>query len=582
VSRETHDAALAAPRPTSLEPEQLGFRIRRPVRWLGPVLLAATGARVALAEQFGAYLDKRELQSALEPPRLDHSDADEFWFDYVADVGDGFDATYSVAYLLGQSSLTVDGQSLPRGQALVLGGDQVYPTPSGQAYEDRFRGPYRAAMPSTPPGETAPTLYAVPGNHDWYDGLTAFLRVFARKDAHVGAWRTAQTRSYFALQLPKGWWVFAIDAQEGSYLDDPQLEYFRDKIRTDVRDGDKIILCTPTPAWVQADEKSSVYDTTDYFLRRIIGQEDTDKPKSVTVPLMLSGDWHHYARYDGPHRQLITSGNGGAYLFATHRLPKKITVPPKKSIVRSASLSDEYRLRRAYPSKMQSRGLGVGVFTRLPLRNPGFVALLGILHAMLLLGLDNSAEWIPTLPGEIMIAVMAGLTIFFAAGLTAGQRKPRHFIAGAVHGLAQIALGVAGVMIWRQLPFDRLHRPLPDLSAFFIYGPVAALVSAEVVALYLLIVSRFGVNLNELFASQGIQRFKGFLRLHIASDGTLTIYPIGLDSVSKRWRANPTAPDHEPWIKPAKPLEPRLIEPPIVLPARRPAPAPAPRPAPLP
>ena len=63
------------------------------------------------------------------------------WLDYVADLGDGFDATYSVAYLLAQPELTVDGHRLPRAQTLVMGGDQVYPSASYEAYEDRCKGP---------------------------------------------------------------------------------------------------------------------------------------------------------------------------------------------------------------------------------------------------------------------------------------------------------------------------------------------------------------------------------------------------------------------------------------------------------
>ncbi|MFC7614164.1 hypothetical protein ACFQV2_12045 [Actinokineospora soli] len=31
---------------------------------------------------------------------------------------------------------------------LVLGGDQVYPGASTRAYEDRTKGPYRAALPA--------------------------------------------------------------------------------------------------------------------------------------------------------------------------------------------------------------------------------------------------------------------------------------------------------------------------------------------------------------------------------------------------------------------------------------------------
>ena len=559
VDHTTDPATVAAPRPKSLEPQELGFRRRTPVRWLGPVLLAATGARVVLAEQFGAYLDKRELQYPFPKQVHDHTAGDEFWFDFVADVGDGFHATYSVAYLLAQEELTVDGVRLPRGQALVLGGDQVYPTASGQAYEERFRGPYRAAMPEVRDGLPNPTLYALPGNHDWYDGLTAFLRVFARREGTaIGGWQSAQTRSYFALKLPQRWWLLAIDAQEGAYLDDPQLAYFRE-VAEQIEPGDRVIVCTPHPAWVQAAEIPSLYDTTDYFLRKIVA------PTGADVSLMLSGDLHHYSRYAGPERQLITFGGGGAYLYATHELPKKITVPPKETIVRQASHSRTYALTKAYPSRMRSRALQTGVFTRLPVRNWGFVVLLGILHTLLLLALDNAESQALTLPGFIMIGAIFGLTLFFAAGLTAGRRTAKHYWLGIIHGVIQVGLGVGALFVWRQLIFDQLDWPLPIIAAVALYGPILAIASAEVAALYLLIASRFGVNVNELFAGQGIQGFKGFLRMHIGRDGALTIYPIGLDSAGKRWRANPSAPAHAPWIEPVKPLRPKLIEPPIVL-----------------
>src|SRR5258708_7756667 len=59
------DEPGGGPRPTGLHPEQLGFTPRRAVPWLSPVLLSGTAVRVVLAELFGAYLDKRELQSAL-------------------------------------------------------------------------------------------------------------------------------------------------------------------------------------------------------------------------------------------------------------------------------------------------------------------------------------------------------------------------------------------------------------------------------------------------------------------------------------------------------------------------------------
>jgi Calcineurin-like phosphoesterase len=547
------------PRPRALDASELGFRRRKPVPWLGPVLLAAIGTRVALAEQFGAYLDKRELQSALTQECFDHSETDELWLDYVADVGDGFDATYSVAYTLAQPRLSLDGVPLPRGEVLVLGGDQVYPTASSAAYDDRFRGPYRAALPACPGDQPMPTLYALPGNHDWYDGLTAFLRLFARRGgATIGGWRTAQARSYFALKLPHRWWLFAIDAQTGAYLDDPQLTYFSD-IANQVRPGDRVIVCTPNPFWVEAVQRPGDYDTTDYFLRKVIA------PTGAQVALMLSGDLHHYARYANPDRQLITSGGGGAYLYPTHELPAAIMVPPRESIVRSASTSQPYTLTTTYPSRRRSLLLGLGVFYRMLQRNPGFLALLGVLHTLLLLALDTGWSRIVTIPTFLMVSLTMGLTMFFSIGL-GERRRLRHYALGILHGALQVGLGVLGVLIWRQLPFDGWHWPLPVLAAAVLYGPVAALASAELVAGYLLLASAFRVNVNELFASQGIQGYKGFLRLHVATDGTLTIYPIAIRKASKRWRVRPGGTMTDPWIEPRTPIKIQLIEPPIRLP----------------
>ncbi|MGH3749921.1 MAG: metallophosphoesterase, partial [Micromonosporaceae bacterium] len=279
-------------RPHDLSAGQLGFQRRGRVPWLAPKLLAATAIRAGLAQNFGAYLDKRELQSGL-PARVyqHHSDGD-LWFDYVADLGDGFDATYSIAWLLAQSQLQLtspDGaeHTLPRGEVLVMGGDQVYPTPDWRQYENRCSGPYHAAMPK--PDAEPPSLYALPGNHDWYDGLTAFLRLFGRSEP-IGGWRTQQTRSYFALELPHDWWLFAIDAQFDAYLDEPQLEYFLN-IATRLSADSRLIICAARPTWTYGKEAPHQYDTLDYFIRRIVD------PTGATVALMLAGDAHHYARY---------------------------------------------------------------------------------------------------------------------------------------------------------------------------------------------------------------------------------------------------------------------------------------------
>ncbi|WP_203434111.1 hypothetical protein [Jiangella asiatica] len=536
--------------------------------WLNPGLLAGTALRVMLAYMFGGYLDKRELQAALSDRDFDHSAGEEIWFDYTADVGDGFDATYTVAYLLAQRRLTVepagDGGAegapleLPRGELLVLGGDQVYPTASSPGYENRWKGPYRAAMPE--PAADSPTLFALPGNHDWYDGLTAFLRLFAQRDP-VGGWRTTQARSYFALALPHRWWLLAIDIQLSAYIDEPQLDYFR-TVAEGLGPDDRIILVPAQPSWVKTHESPDAYDSVDYFIRTII------EPTGARIPLLLAGDVHHYARYagggpDGRGRQLLTCGGGGAYLVGTDHLPDTIAVPPEQTISRRSSTPRAYELAGAYPTRPHSRRLGWGIFARLPRRNPGFVGLVGVMQTLLMLAFVTSpGRWITPATVAGVGAVFAG-TLLFA--LVLGTRGRRHWIAGVLHAVPHIALGVAGAATWSALPLDDLPNPWSTLLAFVVYLPVIGIVDAWLVGVYLLVARYVDVNVNELYAGLGIDDHKSFLRLHIDRDGTLTVYPVAVEKVARSWRADPSGPADSSWIVPDRPVRTRLAEPPVVV-----------------
>ena len=557
-----------ARRPRSTDPLELGFTPRKPVPWLAPFLLISTGLRTLLALLFGAYLDKRELQKALDAEVAKQVGPDGgLWLDYVADLGDGFNATYSVAYLLAQRELEVDAHRLPRAQTLVMGGDQVYPSAAYEAYEDRCKGPYQAALPATPPEQ--PTIFAVPGNHDWYDGLTAFLRLFVRtRDRNFGGWRTGQSRSYFAAELPADWWLLGLDDQSGSYVDDPQLTYF-DAVAKKMGPQSKVILAVPAPAWVKAVDQATAYDSIDYFIRTIVA------PTGARVRLLISGDLHHYSRYTGPDgRQLVTSGSGGAYLYPTHQLPERIDVPPRDTLARRSSPSQTYELAGRYPDTARSRRYGWGIFSRLPRRNPGFSALLGILHTLLMLSMvgvtdfrsEASEQRLFSVPLVVMVLVMVLAAALFAKPPSStGKRHARHWILGIGHGLAHVGLAAAGTWAWLALPFHDWPWPLPAVAAVAVYLPVSGLVASQLVAAYLLIASAFGVNVNELFAGQGIEDAKGFVRLRIDPDGTLTLYPIAIDRVARDWKLNPDQSPDSSWLIPTTPLRPRLAEPPTTL-----------------
>lgn len=61
----------------------------------------------------------------------DHfSEKDDFWFDFMADTGDGGNSSYAVARLLAKPfirTLKDDAEiTLPRGDMLLIGGDLAY------------------------------------------------------------------------------------------------------------------------------------------------------------------------------------------------------------------------------------------------------------------------------------------------------------------------------------------------------------------------------------------------------------------------------------------------------------------------
>ena len=75
------------------------------------------------------------------------------WLDYVADSGDGFDATTTIASLVacdllnlpdpaGGGPTRVHGTTRA-GAVLVLGGDQAYPFATMEEYRNRLVGPFR-------------------------------------------------------------------------------------------------------------------------------------------------------------------------------------------------------------------------------------------------------------------------------------------------------------------------------------------------------------------------------------------------------------------------------------------------------
>jgi hypothetical protein len=602
--RRGHEGGDRPPaRPRDVTPGELRFEPQPATRWFAPGTLTQTGMKVGVTSVFGSFLDKRELQSS-RPDAVDRSlaDRDELWVDYVADTGDGFAATATVARHVARPDLAldVDGEAtpLPRGQLLVFGGDEVYPAASSEAYRNRLEGPWRAALPWTPPEDpddpAHPLLYAVPGNHDWYDGLTGFLRMFGQ-GRWIGGWRTRQTRSYFAVQLPHRWWLWGVDIQSESLIDEPQLDYFTSVAEARTRPGDRVVLAAPVPTWAQLEHKPEAFGNLAYFERAVL------RPHGLVLPLTIAGDMHHYARYErtdppadaegtGPAHK-ITAGGGGAFLHPTHDLPPttELVVDPDEG-----ADAERYTLRTCYPKRRRSRLLSLSALA-LPVRNPSFLVVTGVVSLIVLwtvqfglrtlespgvsfAGAAGSWGWSDTFGGVFRNSLSLAMALALWGGLFLLARTPpwvhrpwTRFLAKAVLSLAHVVVqlaalagvGVAAVRLAERVADDGWAFALVAGAAATVLGAVAG---SLVVGAYLTAaigIPRLRTHANEAFSASRITGYKSFLRLHVERE-RLTVYAIGIPRTVKRrhWRAVRDATDPSaPLVEPTRPAtEPHLIE----------------------
>ena len=119
------------------------------------------------------------------------------WLDFVADTGDDRDVSLGVGRMLAPPYLVDENGAerlLPRGEVLLFGGDTAYPVATADEIQRRLVGPWNEALrESVHPGVEAPSsrshrrvdsqrrvLIGIPGNHDWYDGLDGFGRLFRK------------------------------------------------------------------------------------------------------------------------------------------------------------------------------------------------------------------------------------------------------------------------------------------------------------------------------------------------------------------------------------------------------------------
>jgi hypothetical protein len=566
------------------------------VGWYDPGQLLRTAGEVAISTVFGRNADQRLIEALFAGPDeledqdlfQDYSESNELWLDYVADLGDGWNSTYAVAYHLSQAKLSVNHEGKRydtiRGRALVFGGDEVYPTASRLEYKRRTFHPYDCAFHGAT--TSRPDMFAIPGNHDWYDSLVSFTRYFIDKDGIAG-FHTPQLRSYFAMKLPHHWWLLATDVQLGSYIDGPQVEYFT-RVATKIDAGDSVIVCNAEPVWIY----DHLYKNTDPniddrnldFFEKVLLKE-----KSVRV--FLAGDLHHYRRHAADDQtQKITAGGGGAFLHPTHGADVD-TIQENESQDKAQRPRRTFTHKKSWPSADVSRRLCLqnGLF---PILNPKFGIAPAILYLLTAwsvmapigdLGLSDigSAVHMTILTAlNNPLAVFWSVTVFLGFWLFTDTHVTWYrWTAGTIHGLTHllavffIGWGAAYVAVHDMgLPFRSIPQLLLSGAIIFAAG---YLVGAVLLGVYLLIsLNGFGRHANEAFSSLKIEDWKHFLRLRIGTDGTLTIFPIGIRRVPRRWTETSHGTSGPRYVPDdPKATDPELIEAPITVTPLRPSPA---------
>ena len=580
------------------------------VGWFDPGQLFRTGFKSIVSLFVGEQSDRRIIQ-ALASRRHEYYDhtirytegrrglvphrnrlRDELWLDFISDTGDGWNSTYAIAYAAAQRSLSVRGNpaavELPRADVLVFGGDQVYPSPSREEYQRRLVAPYAAAFGDDATSER-PHVYAVPGNHDWYDGLSAFTRLFCSDigGRRFAGWWTRQRRSYFVLKLPHGWWLVGSDGQLQSDLDVPQIEHFREIVGKHMRAGDKVILCLSVPVWIYTEKYRTtgrVFDETDLIFLR----EEVFARHGVDVKVYLAGDLHHYRRHEetaataghGAPVQKITSGGGGAFLHPTHEEDVSFLA---EDAITEASQPRVFALKTAYPDMRRSARLTWQNLTFLS-RNPRFGIVPAIVYLLTcwLVG-ASVGDAVPRTPWQALRITLdafganPGLALWIVAlvgsilAFTDTHSRTYRVIGGLAHCAAHLTamfyVGWGARLFADQfLPADNILRSLTTGSAIFFGGWAAGSI---VMGLYLLIsLNVFGRHSEEAFSGLRIEDYKHFLRMHIDRTGALSIWPIKIERVPRRWRDRAAGDTTPSRVVPDEPLQPALIEPPIVVPPR--------------
>jgi hypothetical protein len=476
-------------------------------------------------------------RGAREATTLAASMGGEVWVDFVADTGDDATVSEAVARLLA-AEYTAGSELLPRGDILIHGGDLAYPVATVREVSRRLIAPFNRVFEPLCDWSKPRVLLAIPGNHDWFDGLDGFARLcqapctfeepleiadalHPRPNQNpVLAWAQAfasgeqvkkpgamaiagyvpvQQASYFRLPLARGLELFGVDRQLRD-VDRRQRAYFASTPGT----GRIVLLPDPARAWGEARPTGQA----------ALAALDVVPARDPTF--VLSGDVHHYERSrEGPSVHVV-AGGGGAFIHGT----------------RVTDRGAHYPRDAEFPGPRASWAMCLRLPWHLALGRAGWVitSIFALADAAAL-----RAYFRESLRAGVSIAMMTSLVVAIGTAFLIGNRRRRarvvafSFAFGLATGALPVALGVAARAAGlEEMGGTRIGR----VAVIWISLLASTLASGAAFGAMLATIARLSLNLSQPFAALGEPGFKHFVRMRVrdpeSGPATVEAFVIGV------------------------------------------------------
>jgi hypothetical protein len=436
---------------------------------------------------------------------VDRRDLAAFKCLLLGDPGEGDVSQWAVA------------RALPSDNAFaVVVSDVVYAAGDVNQYVEKFYEPF-AAYPHV--------IYALPGNHDWYDGLDGFMFHFCgseplpRVSYRAGSfplrewlarvlWRKASRPDREALlgrraarppfdedppraPLPAPYWcletehlaLVAIDTGILGTIDHEQGEWL---VRISRAIAKPKVLLTGKPLYVSGKYAPCEIKWGAGAVPEFPTVDSVVRHEEFRYVAAIGGDVHNYQRYPLPSGgrtvQYVVSGGAGAYMSQTHTIPRAEDLPGPDGAPGGATEADS----RLYPL----RGDSLAMYTQqLVVRAPRWLAQVVLLLAAaagLVYLLAQGSSW-PLWKAGLFTG---GIGVLQAGYGMLGPRERRLRVAG--YGIALLAVGIALVL------FDRHWRS--GLS----HGEVTTWLVGATIGLPVLCVALVGATVRRFAIGLGV------------------------------------------------------------------------------